>query len=392
MQNTNQMIARIILAIILGAVIGYFLPLTKIGVFALRGLITFSDIVSSFLAFFVPVAVLTMITPSIIEMGGKASRMLIMALVVAFLSFVAIGFVCLLTGYQIVPILLKTIQASNSGAILEYKGFLPPIIEPFFDVITAMALAFTFGIAATKVQSTNLMIVLREIEQCSYKILSGLLIPILPFYIFGIIAKFSASGELFANIGTFGLIILLVFIISNTYIMLVMFVLAKITKRSFWLIAKAYLPVYLVGFATRSSKATILTSIGAAETIEISKEIREFGVPFLATAHMLGDMAMQIFGAVAFYYIFMGEMLPLSLGISYVFLLSTLLMAAPGTPGGAVVTTKPFLTSFLGLPPSGAETFFAVGITNDSFATGGNVLGDGAILMILEIVDKNLKS
>ena len=62
-----------------------------------------------------------MITPSIIEMGGKASRMLIMALVVAFLSFVVIGFVSLVAGYQIVPILLKTMQTTNSNAILDYS-------------------------------------------------------------------------------------------------------------------------------------------------------------------------------------------------------------------------------------------------------------------------------
>jgi Na+/H+-dicarboxylate symporter len=167
-----------------------------------------------------------------------------------------------------------------------------------------------------------------------------------------------------------------------------MFVVAKITGRSFFKVLKAYLPAYLVAFGTRSSKATIPISLQSAEKIGISKEVREFGVPLLATTHMLGDMATQIFGAIAFYYIFMGEMLPLSLAISYVFLLSSILIAAPGTPGGVVVTTKPFLTSFLGFPSPVAETFFAFGIANDSFATGTNVMGDGIIIMLLEKVEK----
>ena len=389
--KTNRMIFKILFALIFGAITGSLLTTSSIGVFALRSLITFSDVISQFLSFFVPIAVLTLVMPSIIELGDKASKMLIAGIVLSFISFVIIGFLCLVLGYQIVPAFLTVSKSAISSAdVVEYKGFLPQIIAPFFDVVTAMIIAFSFGIAATKVKSDNLKKVAKEVEGCSYKILNGFFIPLLPYYIFAIIAKLSASGELFANLYTFALVLVLIFVISNGYTLLMMFVLAKITKKSFWEVLKAYIPVYLVGFATRSSKATIPVSLIAAEKINISREIREFGVPLLATTHMLGDMATQIFGAVAFYYIFTGEMLPISLAISYVFLLSTILIAAPGTPGGVVVTTKPFLTSFLGFPTPAAETFFAVGIANDSFATGTNVLGDGIIVMILDAISKKI--
>jgi Na+/H+-dicarboxylate symporter len=253
-----------------------------------------------------------------------------------------------------------------------------------------MVIAFTFGIAATKVPSENLTKVVKEIEGCSYRILNNFLIPILPFYIFCILAKISASGELFANIGNFAIVIVLVFIVSNGYTLIMMFLMSKLSGRSFFHVFKSYVPAYLVAFGTRSSKATIPVSLVSAEKIGVSKEVREFGVPLLATTHMLGDMAMQIFGAMAIYYIFMGEMISLNLIFSYVLLLSTILIAAPGTPGGVVVTTRPFLTSFLGFPTPVAETFFAIGIANDSFATGTNVLGDGVIVMILEKISKKL--
>jgi Na+/H+-dicarboxylate symporter len=140
-----------------------------------------------------------------------------------------------------------------------------------------------------------------------------------------------------------------------------------------------------------SSIATIPVSLISAEKINVPSEIREFAVPFLAAIHMLGDMAMQVFGAMAIYYIFMGEMISLSLMVSYVFLLSALLIVVPGTPGGAAVTTKPFLISFLGFPVPLSETFFAIAVTNDSFATGTNIMADCAIIMLLEKIHKKLK-
>lgn len=385
MNNTTKLIIKILLAIILGAIIGRILVLTQTGIFLLKSLITASDIISQFLSFFVPIAVLTLVMPGIIELGQKATKMLVSGILLSFTSFVIIGFISTGLGYTLIPTFLSSTVADGSvQKIHDFTGFLPTIITPFFDIVTAMIIAFSFGIAATRVQTENLVKVAKEVESCSYKILNSFLIPLLPFYIFCILAKLSASGELFANLGNFVMVIALVFVISNGYTFLMMFILSKLTGRSFFNVARSYIPAYLVAFGTRSSKATIPVSLASAERIGVSKEVREFAVPLLATTHMLGDMAMQIFGAMALYYIFTGEMVNLSLMLSYVLLLSTILIAAPGTPGGVVVTTRPFLTSFLGFPTPIAETFFAVGIANDSFATGTNVLGDGVVVMILE--------
>ena len=388
--TTKGLIFKILLALILGAIIGRVLILNEFGIMALRGFVTVSDIISQFLSFFVPIAVLTLVMPGIIELGSKASKMLIAGISLSFVSFVIIGFVCIIAGYTLIPNILDVKEGAQIHDIIDFAGFLPPILTPFFDVVTAMIIAFSFGIAATKVESPSLMKVLKEVEACTYTILNRFLIPILPFYIFCILVKLSASGELFMNLGNFAVVLLLIFVISNGYTLFMMFVMSKISGRSFLFVVKSYLPAYLTAFGTRSSKATIPVSLACAEKIGISKEIREFGTPLLATTHMLGDMAMQIFGAIAFFYIFTGEMIPLTLIISYVFLLSSILIAAPGTPGGVVVTTRPFLTSFLGFPTGVAEIFFAVGIANDSFATGTNVLGDGVIVMILEKINKKL--
>jgi Na+/H+-dicarboxylate symporter len=93
----------------------------------------------------------------------------------------------------------------------------------------------------------------------------------------------------------------------------------------------------------------------------------------------------------AIYYIFVGEMIPPTLVISYIFLIATILLAAPGIPGGEPVATKPLLTSFLGFPPVVAEAMFTLGIANDSFATAVNVTGDSFVIMLLEKLDKKFR-
>lgn len=393
MNNTTKLIFKILLAILFGSIIGKILIANNIGLFLLRGFVSASDIISQFLSFFIPIAVLTIVLPGIIELGSKASKMTLIGFFISFASFILMGIVCVFSGYALIPLFLsKSSQATNLGISTQsITGFFPVLIRPFFDIVSAMLIAITFGIAATKVSSENILKLTKEIEKCSYTILNNFLIPLLPFYIFCILAKLSATGDLFLNLGNFAILIGLVFVISNGYTLIIIWLFAKMTKRSFIRVFKAYLPAYLVAFGTRSSVATVPVSLISAEKIEISPEIREFAVPFLAAIHMLGDMAMQVFGAMAIYYIFAGEMLNLNLMLSYVFLLASLLIVVPGTPGGAAVTTKPFLISFLGFTPPLSETFFAIAVTNDSFATGTNIMADCAIMMLLERIYNKLK-
>ena len=388
-KSTGMLIFKILFALLLGAILGRVFILNEVGIIALRSVITLSDLFSQFLSFFVPIIVLTLVMPGIMDLGGKASKLLIAAILLSFFSFVIMGLLCVFMGYSFVPSIMQGFITKNEVyTVTEYSGFLPQLLTPLFDVVSAIVLAFSFGIAATKVKSVSFKSVVKEIDSCTYSILNNFIIPILPYYIFAILAKLSASGELFANLDNFLLVLLMIFVISNGYTLAVMFTLSKVTGKPFFHMVKSYIPAYLVAFGTRSSKATIPVSLVAAEKIGVSKEVREFAIPLLATTHMLGDMAAQIFGVIAVYYVFTGEMLSLSLIISYVFLLATILIAAPGTPGGVVVTTKPLLTSFLGLPTNISEAFFAFGIANDSFATATNVAGDGMIAIILDMLSK----
>lgn len=383
--KASKLIFKIFLALILGGALGQILILNHIGIFALRGLITFSDLFSQFLSFFVPIVVLSLVMPGIIELGGKASKMLITAIIICYSSMVFIGFVSMMFGFSFIPTFFSSIAAIEiTSGFVHYEGFLPKLLTPFFDVVGAIVLAFSFGIAASSLKTNTFKHLAREIEACVYKILNSFVIPILPFYIGCIFAKLSAGGELFSNLQNFAFVIIGIFIIANTYMLLILFVGSLLTKRNFFTVIKAYIPAYFVAFGTQSSKATIPVTLLSAEKLNVSKEVREFGIPLLSTINLTGSMVTQIFGAIAIYYVFTGKLIDLSLISSYIFIVATILLAAPGIPGGEPVATKPLLTSFLGFPPGIAEIMFTLGIANDSFATSVNVGGDGGIILILD--------
>jgi Na+/H+-dicarboxylate symporter len=263
------------------------------------------------------------------------------------------------------------------------------MLSPFIDVVGALVLAFIFGVSCAYIKSHFILQFAKEAEKCVYLTLNKFLIPVLPFYIFCIFAKLSASGEFASSIKSFAIIMLTIFIISNTLTIILILITSLICKKPFFKVIRSYILAYFVALGTQSSKATIPVSIEAAKEFGTSKEIAEFAVPLLATTHLLGSMVTQIFGAMAIYYIFTGEMISQTLIASYIFLVATILLAAPGIPGGEPVATKPLLTSFLGFPPVVAEAMFTLGIANDSFATAVNVTSDSFILMLIDKIDKN---
>jgi len=391
-KKATSFIIKILIAIVAGSLIGPFLTNHAVTVFLLRLLVTFSDIFTQFLSFFVPIVVLGLTIPSIIELGSKASKMIIYAVIIAYLSYCLSGILSIFVGYTIVPMVLESVKINAtlaSGSEL-YTSFVPQLLSPFFDVVGAIVLAFTFGIAASVVKSDSFYKGVKDIERLLYQILNGFVIPMLPIYISCIFAKLSATGVLQQNIGNFAIVIGLIFITANSYLILTLLITAIITKRPVSLVFKSYITPYLVAFGTQSSKATIPVSLEAAEEMDTSKEVREFAVPLLATIHLVGSMVTQTLGAIAIYYIYMGTLIPLPLMLSYIFILATILLAAPGIPGGEAVATRPLLTSFLGFPPGVAETMFTFGIANDSFATSVNVTNDSVVILILDALYKKM--
>ena len=100
------LLPRVIIAIIVGILAGSFLPES-------RALLTFNEIFSQFLGFFIPILIVGLVTPSIAEIGSGAGRMLAFTALLAYGSTVVAGFISYFTGATIFPALIEPSTASQ---------------------------------------------------------------------------------------------------------------------------------------------------------------------------------------------------------------------------------------------------------------------------------------
>ena len=65
--------------------------------------------------------------------------------------------------------------------------------------------------------------------------------------------------------------------------------------------------------------------------------------------------------------------------MGFILMLGIVMIAAPGAPGGAVMSALGLLASMLGFTDAALALMIALYLAQDSFGTACNVTGDGAI-------------
>ena len=100
--------------------------------------------------------------------------------------------------------------------------------------------------------------------------------------------------------------------------------------------------------------------------------------------HLAGSTIKLVACAVALILIG-GDMTKLDLAtfMQFIALLGMMMVAAPGVPGGAVMASLGVAESLLGFGKEQIALFITLYIATDSFGTACNVIGDGALSLIV---------
>lgn len=77
----------------------------------------------------------------------------------------------------------------------------------------------------------------------------------------------------------------------------------------------------------------------------------------------------------------------LAIIVPFIMTLGVAMVAAPGAPGGAIMSALPFL-GMVGINSAGplGTLLIALYITQDSFGTAANVSGDNAIAVVIDTI------
>lgn len=379
MRFTQTLLFRVIVAIILGIVCSFFFPEWLARIF-----VTFNGLFGNFLGFFIPVLIFALITPAIASLGRGAGKWLGITTAIAYGSTVFSGLLAYAATQGLYPWLLGADQAGASVDIDEgaLESFFNVEMPPPFDVMTALLLAFTVGVAMTTVKSDSLYRGATQLRDVIMKIISAFIIPLLPIYIFGMFLSMGMNGNLTTTLSMFFKVLVLA-VIGTVLLLAIQFSIAgAIAGRSPWQSLKNMLPAYATALGTSSSAATIPVTYKAAVKNGVSEKVAGFTVPLCATIHLAGSM-MKI-TLFAFAVMFMADK-PVSPGmaIGFILTLGITMIAAPGVPGGAIMAAVGVLQSMLGFDQEQVALMIASYIAIDSFGTACNVTGDGAIAMIV---------
>ena len=373
------LLPRILIAIVLGVLLGNVLPEAWVRIF-----VTFNGLFSQFLSFLIPLIIIGLVAPAIADIGRAAGRLLLLTVVLAYADTIVAGLLAFATGTMLFPML---IDSDASMAVEKTAGALQPYfqlqIPAILDVMAALVSSFVIGIGIAYTDSPTLKNGFSEFRTIIEKTIQGVIIPLLPLYIFGIFLGMTFTGEAYHIILVFAKIICIIFLL-HIFILLYEFLIAGgLARKNPFRLLVNMLPAYFTALGTSSSAATIPVTLRQVKKNGVSDDVASFCVPLCATIHLSGSM-MKITCCALTVCLIGGLPHDLPLFLHFIMLLGVCMVAAPGVPGGAVMAALGPLAGILGFSPDAQALIIALYIAMDSFGTACNVTGDGALAVIID--------
>lgn len=368
-------------AIALGIGAGYIFPVWLVRIF-----LTFNAIFSQFLGFIIPLLILGLVAPAIIEIGRGAGKMLLFTVAVAYIATLGAGFFSYFTSVTFFPSLIdvdKYIAATASETTIE--PYFTIEMVPLMTVTTSLVLAFTIGLCVAKFSNTDsaLKRVMEDLKEVIIMVINSVIIPLLPLYIFGIFLNMTETGEAGGILLNFIKVIAVIFVMHIVLLIVQFIIGAAFDRKNPFRCLITMLPAYFTALGTSSSAATIPVTLRQAKKMGVDPDVADFTVPLCATIHLSGSTLKIVACSLALMMVH-GQNYDLSMYASFIAMLGITMVAAPGVPGGAIMAALGLLSSILGFTEADNALMIALYIAMDSFGTACNVTGDGALSLIVD--------
>ncbi len=346
-------------------------------------IVTVKYIASQFISFCVPLIIIGFIAPSITRLGNNASRMLMVALCIAYISSIGAAFFATGAGFAILPHL-------NISPEVDGLKELPPVvfelsIPQIMPVMSALFFSVMIGLAAAWNSSKVITTVLEEFQKIVLSIVTKMVIPVLPILIGCTFCTLSYEGTITKQLPIFLIIIVIVMIGHYLWLTLLYGIAGAYSGRNPLNIVKNYGPAYMTAVGTMSSAATLSVALECAKASEptLRDDMVDFGIPLFANIHLCGSVMTETFFVMAVSKMLYGEFPSLGKMILFCLLLGVFAVGAPGVPGGTVMASLGLITGVLGFDETGTALMLTIFALQDSFGTACNVTGDGALTLFL---------
>ena len=368
---------KLLIGIVIGIIFGQIFPENVMSV-----VVPLKNILGQVINFVVPLIVIGFIAPSITKLGNNASRMLGVALMVAYTSSVLAALLSMGAGYAIIP---------NLPVVSEIEGLkeLPEdvfglTIPQIMNVMSALAFSILIGLAAIWTKAKTIITILDEFQNIVLAIVSKIIIPILPVFIAFTFTCLSYDGTITKQLPVFVSAVVIVMIGHYIWLTVLYVVAGVYSGKNPIEVVRHYGPAYIAAVGTMSSAATLAVALRCARKSKVLREdMVDFGVPLFANIHLCGSVLTEVFFCMIVSKVLYGTLPDIQTLVLFCVLLAIFAIGAPGVPGGTVMASLGLITGFLGFGDDGTALMLAIFALQDSFGTACNVTGDGALTLFL---------
>ena len=196
---------KLVLGVVIGILVG---QVANEGV--MNVVVTIKYILNQVINFCVPLIIIGFIAPSITKLGNNASKMLGIALVLAYVSSLGAALFSMAAGYGLIPHL--SIDANVEGLKELPKIVFQLDIPQIMPVMSALVFSVLIGLAATWTKAKTITTVLEEFQKIVLDIVTKIVIPILPIFIGFTFCALSYEGTITKQLPVFIQVVLIVMI------------------------------------------------------------------------------------------------------------------------------------------------------------------------------------
>ena len=320
---------RLILGIAVGILCGLVFPES-----VMKVIVTLQYIMGQLITFCVPLIIIGFIAPSITKLGANASRLLGVAVIIAYASSICAAFMSTGAGYILIPHL--SIDTSVAGLRDLPEVVFELNIPQIMPVMSALVLSVLLGLAATWTKSQKIIDILAEFQNIVLDIVSKIIIPVLPFYIATTFCNLSYEGMITRQLPAFLQIIVIVMLGHYIWLAVLYLLAGAYSGKNPWEVLRHYGPAYLTAVGTMSSAATLAVALRCARKSSVLREdMVSFGVPLFANIHLCGSVLTEVFFCMTISKILYGTLPSVGTMILFCMLLGIFAIGAPGVPGDA---------------------------------------------------------
>jgi len=381
MKKSFSLHTYLIAALVSAVVVGPFLSVATIS-----GLYTLSSLLKELLEAILPIMIFFFISSGITSF--KESSVALLGVI--FASVFVSNTIASITSYGVCQALLPFFRESAHCA-LPNKASITPLYSLHLPKLIlaeqALFAALVVGVVLSLIRYRPLLKFLADgrasIEWC----LNNMFIPLLPLYILGFFLKILHELPFAQLCSVYGTVFVVIIIVQLLY--LAAFYGISYSSRAYDAFMTA-VPSYLTAMGTMSSVAALPVSLESARKNTGNRALSDVCMPIFANIHLTGDaISVPIFCLVTMQ-LFLHSSPLFSEYLIFVGYFCVSMLAVSGIPGGGILVMIPILQSLLGFTDEMVSVMTALYLLQDSFGTAANVMGDGALVNIINTAGKKL--